>query len=94
MSVRSIHLTAELRARLACAVERTGKTTQSFILEAITEKLEREELRPGFEEDASGRFANIVASGKTITWVEMRRYLEERVAGRESAGPGTSGTDA
>lgn len=87
MSTTTIRLSADLKARIAGAAERAGKTTHGFILEAIAEKAEKEELRAGFDEEADRRFANIVASGKTVAWGEMRRYLEERVAGREAARP-------
>lgn len=87
MSTTTIRLPADLKARIAGAAERAGKTTHSFILEAIAEKAEREELRAGFDEEADRRFANIVASGKTVAWDEMRRYLEEHIAGRDSARP-------
>lgn len=87
MSTTTMRLPADLKARIAGSAERAGKTTNSFILEAIAEKAEREELRAGFDEEADRRFANIVASGKTVAWSEMRRYLEARVSGREAARP-------
>lgn len=76
----TIRLPAELKARIASAAERAGKTTHSLILEAITEKVEQEELRAGMDAEADARFANIAASGQTIPWADMRRYLEERIA--------------
>ena len=87
MSTTTIRLPEDLKARIAGAAERAGKTTHSFILEAIAEKAEKEELRAGFDEEADTRFANIVASGKTVAWGDMRRYLEQRVAGRPSPRP-------
>jgi predicted transcriptional regulator len=83
----TIRLPEELKARIASAAERAGKTTHSFILEAIAEKAELEEQRADFDAEADARFARIVESGKTIPWSEMRHYLEERMAGRSVARP-------
>lgn len=87
MSTTTIRLPAELKARITGAAERAGKTTHGFILEAIAEKAEREEVRAGFDEEADRRFANIVSSGETVGWGDMRRYLKERVTGREAPRP-------
>lgn len=82
MSTTTIRLPDELKARIASVAARTGKTTHSFILEAIAEKTEQEELRADFDAQADARFADIVASGETIPWSEARQYLEDRGAGR------------
>ena len=34
---------------------------------------------------ADERYADMVATGKTISWAEMRRYLESRIAGKAAA---------
>lgn len=84
----TIRLPDDLKARVASAAERAGKTTHSFILEAIAEKTELEELRANFDAEADARFASIVTSGKTIPWPDVRQYLENRVAGEQVAHPG------
>jgi predicted transcriptional regulator len=83
----TIRLPEDLKARIASAAERAGKTTHSFILEAIAEKAELEEQRADFDAEANARFANIVESGKTIPWTDMRHYLEERLAGKQIPPP-------
>jgi predicted transcriptional regulator len=83
----AIHLSEDLEARIASAAERAGKTTHSFILEAIAEKAEREEQRADFDAEANARFAKIVESGRTIPWTDMRHYLEERLAGKQVPRP-------
>lgn len=83
----TIRLPEELKARLASAAERAGKTTHSFILEAIAEKTELEDRCADFVAQADARFAKIVDSGETITWSEMRAYLEARLAGMQVARP-------
>lgn len=87
MSTTTIRLPDELKARIAIAAERAGKTTHSFILEAIAEKAELEELRADFDAEADARFAQIVSSGETIPWSEMRQYLADRLAGKKVPNP-------
>ncbi|MDP3671986.1 MAG: ribbon-helix-helix protein, CopG family [Telluria sp.] len=83
----TIRLPEDLKARIASAAERAGKTTHSFILEAIAEKAELEEQRADFDAEANARFAKVVESGGTISWTEMRHYLEARLAGKQIARP-------
>ena len=87
MPTTTIRLPEDLKARVAAAAERTGKTSHSFILEAIEEKAQQEEQRSDLEELAEKRYAEIVASGKTIPWSEMRRYLESRTSGKAARRP-------
>ncbi|OGT80508.1 MAG: CopG family transcriptional regulator [Gammaproteobacteria bacterium RIFCSPLOWO2_02_FULL_61_13] len=87
MSTTTIRLPPELKQRVASAAERAGTTAHSFILEAIAEKAEQAELRGAFRETAEQRYAAIVASGKTVPWKEMRRYLERRVEGSKVSRP-------
>lgn len=81
MPTITIRLPADLKERIGVLAKRAGTTSHSFILEAIAEKAEQVEQRPDFHDVAEKRYAAIVASGKTIPWNEMRRYLEDRVAG-------------
>ena len=83
----TIRLSDELKARVASAAERSGKTPHSFMLEAIAEKAGQEEARAGFDSEADARFANIVASGKTVPWKEARAYLQQRLAGEQPPRP-------
>ena len=83
----TIRLPDDLKARITCAAERAGKTTHSFILEAIAEKAEQEELRADFDAEADARFARIVETGVTRPWTDMRHYLEERLAGKPAPRP-------
>ncbi|MHB8665894.1 MAG: CopG family transcriptional regulator [Burkholderiales bacterium] len=82
MSATAILLPEGLKARVAAAAERAGTTSHAFILEAIAEKVNREEQHEAFNDIAEKRYAHIIASGKTIPWNEMRSYLEDRLAGK------------
>lgn len=87
MSTTTIRLPDDLKARIAAAAKQSGTTTHAFILEAIAEKAELAERRADFDAVAEARYADIVASGKTIPWQEMRGYLEARVAGKAAKRP-------
>lgn len=82
MSTTTIRLPDGLKARVAVAAKRAGKTAHKFILEAIVEKADLEERRAGFHDVAEQRHADILTSGKAIPWAEMRGYLENRLAGK------------
>ena len=87
MSTTTIRLPQDLKARVASAAKRLGKTSHGFILEAIAEKAAQEDRRADFEQVAEDRYAEIVASGKAVPWSAMREYLEARVAGRTPKRP-------
>ena len=87
MSTTTIRLPQELKERVARAAERAGTTAHSFMLEAIAEKAQQEERRGEFQDSAERRYAEIVASGKTMPWNEMRCYLERRLTGKKVVRP-------
>jgi predicted transcriptional regulator len=87
MSTTTIRLPEDLKARVATAAERAGTTAHSFILEAIAEKADQAERRADFHDVAEKRYAELLASGKTIPWVKMRSYLEDRIAAKAVARP-------
>lgn len=87
MATTTIRLPEDLKARIASAAERSGKTTHSFILEAIAEKAALEEQRADFDAQADARFARIVETGEAIPWGDMRRFLEERLEGKQIPRP-------
>lgn len=88
MSTTTIRLPEELKVRVAAAAKRSGTTTHGFILEAIAEKAEQEDMRADFDTVAEDRYARIITSGETIPWQEMRSHLEERLAGNVVKRPG------
>lgn len=87
MSTTTIRLPDELKARVSAAAQQAGTTSHAFILEAIAEKAEQAERRADFDAVAEARYADIVATGKTIPWSEMRAYLEARLAGKATKSP-------
>lgn len=72
---------------MRAAAKRSGMAAHAFSLEAIAEKTQQAELRVGFDAVAEQRYANIVSSGKAISWADMRKYLEDLVAGKRTKRP-------
>lgn len=87
MSTTTIRLSEEMKARIARVAERAGTTSHNFIVQAIAEKTAQEERRAEFHDEAEKRYANMLASGKTISWHDMRDYLEQRAAGKQRVRP-------
>jgi predicted transcriptional regulator len=87
MSTTTIRLPPDLKERVARAAQRAGTTAHGFILEAIAEKTEQADLRAQFRETAEQRYAKIAATGKTVPWKDMRRYLERHVNGSKISRP-------
>lgn len=91
MSTTTIRMPDELKARVTAAAEKAGTTAHNFILQAIAEKAQQQELYSEFNEEAERRYAAILATGKTIPWNEMRSYLEQQTLGKpESSASGTT----
>ena len=87
MSTTTIRLSEDLKARIAAAAKQAGTTSHNFILEAISEKADLAERRADFDAAAEQRYARIVESGKTVSWDDMRGYLEDRIAGMAARRP-------
>lgn len=82
MSTTTIRLPEDLKERLARAASRVGMSPHALILAAIAERVDDEERRNDFHDTAERRYAELVASGETIPWSEMRKYLEDSLADR------------
>jgi predicted transcriptional regulator len=87
MPTTTIRLSDELKARVTAAAERAGVSPHSFIVDAIAARTEVEEQRRDLEEVAERRYAALVASGRSVPWSEMRRYLKARAAGIKAKPP-------
>ena len=81
MPTTTIRIDDDLKARVAAAAERSGKTSHGFILDAISQTVEQAELNDDFHRVADERWEKILATGKTVPWDEMRTYLAARARG-------------
>lgn len=87
MATTTIRIEDHLKARVAAAAERAGKTAHAFILEAIAQTVEQVELDDEFHRIADKRWAKVLATGKTVPWDEARAYLEARARGERQRKP-------
>lgn len=87
MATTTIRIEDDLKARIAAAAERAGKTSHAYILDAIARTVEQAELDDEFHRLADKRWANILATGKTVPWDQAREYLEARARGEAMRRP-------
>jgi predicted transcriptional regulator len=83
----TIRIDDELKARVAAAAERAGKTPHGFIVDAIAQAAEQSELEADFHRVAARRLAKILATGKGVPLAEARDYLLARVRGDKRQRP-------
>jgi predicted transcriptional regulator len=81
MTTTTIRIEDELKARVAAAAERAGKTAHAFIVEAIAATVEQAEQDDEFHRLADARWTKLLATGKTVAWDEARTYLEAKAQG-------------
>ena len=87
MSTTTIRLDDDLKARLAIAAERAGKTAHAFILDAVTETVARAEAEAAFHRLADERWAHLLDSGESVAWSDTKSWLEARARGERLARP-------
>ena len=87
MSTTTIRLPDELKERVTRAAALAGTSTHAFIIQAVAEKVDETELRDRFRDLAQLRYAQILASGETIPWSEMRGYLTALAVGEDLPPP-------
>ena len=81
MTTTTIRIEDELKARVAVAAQRAGKTAHAFILDAIAQTVEQLELDDEFHRVADERWAKVLATGKTVPWGDAKAFLEARARG-------------
>ncbi len=87
MSTTTIRIEDDLKARVADAAQRAGKTAHAFILDAIAQTVEQVELDNAFHAVADQRWANIQASGQTVPWDDAKAYLAARARNEPARKP-------
>jgi predicted transcriptional regulator len=87
MATTTIRIEDDLKARVADAAARAGKTTHAFILDAIAQTVEQAEQEDAFHRIADERWANLLATGKTVSWDAAKVWLEARARGERPRKP-------
>jgi predicted transcriptional regulator len=83
----TIRIDEVLKARVTAAAERAGKTAHAFILDAIAQTVEQDEQDAAFHRVADERWANVLATGKTVPWDDAKAWLEARSRGEPARKP-------
>jgi predicted transcriptional regulator len=83
----TIRIDDNLKARVAAAAARAGKTAHAFILDAIAQTVAQAELDAAFHRVADERWAKVLATGKTVPWNEAKAWLEARSRGERPRKP-------
>jgi len=89
MTTTTIRLDEGLKARVAAAASRAGKTAHAFILDAISQTLEQTEAEAEFHRVADERWANVLMTGETVPWDDAKEWLESRLRGETPPKPAT-----
>jgi predicted transcriptional regulator len=87
MSTTTIRIEDDLKARVAAAAQRAGKTSHAFILDAIANTVEQAELDDEFHRMADERWIKLLATGETVPWDKAKAYLEARARGESPRKP-------
>ena len=87
MPTTTIRIDGSLKARLAAAAARAGKTPDAFILDAITQSVEQSETDAAFHQIADERWANFLVTGETIAWDDTKTWLIARSRGHRPPKP-------
>ena len=83
----SLRVPEDVKKRVARLAEAQDTTAHAFMLEAIRDKVEGEEARAAFHEEARKRLARMKRSGKGIPAAEVFAYLDARGQGRNPRRP-------
>lgn len=83
----TIRIDDSLKARLATAADRAGKTAHAFILDAIAQTVEQVELDNEFNDIADERWKGILTSGQTVSWEDTKAYLTAKARGESPSKP-------
>ncbi|MGP1693663.1 MAG: CopG family ribbon-helix-helix protein, partial [Giesbergeria sp.] len=75
MSTTTIRIEDDLKARVATAAQQMGKSAHAFIVDALAERVEQVEQEAAFHAVAEERWADILATGKTVAWNDAKTYL-------------------
>lgn len=78
MSTTTIRLESRLKARLAAAARRAGKTPHAFILDAIAATVDEADQADEMHRVADERWAGFLATGETVSLDDAEAYLRVR----------------
>lgn len=83
----SLRVPEEVKKRIAKLAKQQDLTPHGFMLDAIREKVEVEEVRLAFHAEAERRLARMKKTGVGIPAEEVFEYLRKRAGGRKATRP-------
>lgn len=87
MPATSLKLSEELKQRVAALVAGRDKSAHAFMVEAIEQAAQREELRRRFGVEAAEAEQETEATGKAYDAAEVFDHLEARARGESTRRP-------
>ena len=87
MSTATLRLDDALRARIARLAGATQQTPHSFMVQALTEKVDEAEWKLAMQQQAHRRDAALQAGEPAVEWHEMRDWLQRRLANAPKSKP-------
>jgi len=83
----SLRIPENVKRRIAKVAEERDTTPHAFMLEAIRDRLDSEEARAAFHEEARRRLARMKKSGLGVPAEEVFDYLLSRASGNKPPRP-------
>ena len=83
----SLKLTDALKEKVAELAHGVAQTPHAYMVEAIAEKVARDEKRQAFLKSAEASLANFKRTGIAYTHADVKRYLLDTVAGKKPRRP-------
>ena len=83
----SLRIPDDVKRRARKLAQSRQTTAHAFMVEAIREKVQAEEMRAAFHADAERRLARMKRSGLGLPAPEVFDYLEQRAAGNSPRRP-------
>lgn len=79
MSTATLRLDESLRARIARLATALDQSAHSFMVQALTEKVDEAEWKLALQQEAHQRDAAVLAGEPVVEWHEMRAWLQGRM---------------
>ena len=83
----SLKLPEALKERVADLAQGVAQTPHAYMVEAIAEKVERDEKHRAFVKSARASLAQFKRTGVAYTHADVKRYLLDKVAGKKPRKP-------
>jgi predicted transcriptional regulator len=87
MAATSLKLPDDLKRRIERLASAARKTPHAFMVEALSQEVDRSELRERFASDAAVSESEAMASGKAIPLDAAFDYLKKRIAVKTARRP-------